>query len=261
MSKERIQTRISDAIAVVTLSRPAKRNALDMASFEELAKAGEQLASRDDVRVVILEGSGDHFCAGLDLGVLRNGVPDASLFEAVDDGGANFFQRATEVWRRLPVPVICAIRGVAVGGGLQIAAAADIRVAHPASRFSVLEIRWGLVPDMGLVGNLPSVAPDRLRELTFTGRFFDGREAYELGIVTRLDDDPAVAARGLAADIAARSPAAIRAAKQLLRTADEAVRAERLRLEARLQQALIGGQEHADLVRAAIAGQATGRPE
>lgn len=262
---------ISGGVADVRLDRPEKYNALSREMFAALGEAGERLAGERSVRAVVLSGNGRGFCAGLDFDSFRAmtagagdaphaGAPaparneqPARAQEKPDARPDNFFQRAAYTWKRLPVPVIAALHGVAYGGGFQIALAADLRIARPDARFSILEIQWGLVPDVALTQTARGVLRhDVVKELTWTGRVVDGREALSLGIVTRLADDPLAAAQELAREIAARSPDAIRAGKRLLEEAWHADPASGLALEARLQGGLIGTPNQVEAVKAAL---------
>lgn len=218
----RVRITIADGVADVRLSRPEKRNALDAAMFGGLIATGEQLKSEPSVRAVVLSGEGPDFCAGLDFGLFQAmasgeartvvGQPPAGNGPARATG-----QRAAYVWAELPMPVIAAVRGNALGGGLQVALGADIRIVAPDARLSVMEIQWGLIPDMTGTQLLPElVGRDIAKELTFTGRVVSGEEAVLVGLATRTATDPLAAALALAAEIADRSPHAIRAAKRLL---------------------------------------------
>lgn len=206
-----------DGVAQVRLNRPDKMNALDPAMFDAIVETGEALRTMKGLRAVVLAGEGRAFCAGLDIGSFAAGGsdPTRSLTERTH-GNANRPQEAAMTWRKCPVPVIAAVHGVCFGGGLQIASGADIRVVHPDARMAVMEMRWGLVPDMGgyaLWRGL--VRGDRLRELTYTNREFSGREALDLGLATFLEDDPLARATAIAAEIANRNPEAVREAKRL----------------------------------------------
>jgi enoyl-CoA hydratase/carnithine racemase len=215
MAEQRVTVTVTDGIADVRLNRPEKRNALDTAMFAGLITAGEQLASEPGVRVVVLSGEGPDFCAGLDFGsfaAMRDGERLSLLADvppAGDSPAQATGQRAAYVWAELPVPVIAAVTGNALGGGLQIALGADIRIVAPDARLSVLEIKWGLIPDMTGSQLLPELVGR-------DGRMVSGTEAVALGLATRTDPDPRSAAFELARGIAARSPHAIRAAKRLL---------------------------------------------
>ena len=206
-----------DGVAQVRLNRPEKMNALDPEMFARIIEAGQTLNQMKGLRAVVLSGEGASFCAGLDVssfGAAPN--PDQAPLAERTYGNANLFQEVAMQWRKLPVPVIAAIHGVCFGGGIQIASGADIRVVHPESRMAIMELKWGLVSDMGgyaLWRGL--VRDDVLRELIYTNRQFSGAEAKDLGLATYLDDDPVAKATAIATEIANRNPHAIRAAKRL----------------------------------------------
>jgi enoyl-CoA hydratase/carnithine racemase len=246
-------------VAEVRLNRPDKLNALTPAVFRALAAAGQSLAAEADLRAVVLCGAGRAFCAGLDLasfGGADDSITTGSL-AARTHGAANLFQAAAWVWRTLPVPVIAALTGVAYGGGLQIALGADIRMARADTRLSVMEINWGLVPDMaGMVLMQKLVREDILRDLCLTGRVVSGVEAKEFGLVTALHEDPHTAAMEKAREVAAKSPAAVRAAKRLLNLASSAPPESVLMAESYEQAALIGSAEQRETVRARLEGRA-----
>lgn len=239
-----------EGIADVRLNRPDKYNALSHEMFAAVVAAGESLADRKDVRVVVLSGNGPGFCAGLDMGNFQKmGSSDGAKAEKpaviAKKAGAelpgNHAQLPGLVWKRLPVPVIAAIHGVAFGGGCQIALGADIRVIAPDAKMSVMEIKWGLIPDMSLTQTLRDLVPiDVAKELTFTGRIMSGEEAKGYGLATRVADQPYEVAMELAREIADKSPDAIRAGKQLYETAWHADERTGLELEEKLQVGLIG---------------------
>ena len=208
-------------IAQVRLNRPDRLNALDRGMFDALVEAGQALSAMPGLRAVVLAGEGRAFCAGLDLSAMQDlaGPGGPSLVER-SHGNANLFQQAALVWRKLPVPVIAALHGVCLGGGLQIAAGADIRIAAPDARLAVAELRWGLVPDMGGFALWQDcVRADVLREMTYSAREFFGEAALAMGFVTALDGDPLGRASAVAAEIAGHNPQAIRAAKALFNRA------------------------------------------
>lgn len=218
----------SDGVAQVRLTRPDKMNALDPEMFDRLIEAGQALHEMKGLRAVVLAGEGRAFCAGLDLSnFARTPDPDTPRITDRTHGNANVFQQVAVQWRKLPVPVIAAIHGVCFGGGLQIASGADIRVVAPGARMAIMEMKWGLVPDMGgyaLWRGL--VRDDVLRELVYTNREFTGEEAHGIGFATHVDPDPLPRATAIAAEIARRNPHAIRGAKRLAaatveRTTDE----------------------------------------
>jgi enoyl-CoA hydratase/carnithine racemase len=256
---ERISVSMREGIADVKLNRPDKLNALDQDMFAALAKTGRALAGDRSVRSVVLSGEGRAFCAGLDFtGFMAmagegsaSSAPRRNPLERVEGSPANFAQSAAYVWVELPVPVIAAVHGVAYGGGLQLALGADIRFVAPDARLSVREIQWGLIPDMTGTQTLRHlVRQDVARELTYTGRIVSGTEAVELGLATRVSETPYQAALEIAAEIASRSPDAVRAAKELLTAAPLVSIEEGLALEEKLQRSLIGRPNQVEAVQA-----------
>ncbi|MDX1516845.1 MAG: crotonase/enoyl-CoA hydratase family protein [Woeseiaceae bacterium] len=248
-----VDVTVTNRVAEVRLNRPDKRNALNIELFDALGRVGRQLADNPAVRAVVLAGNGEHFCAGIDTGLFAGGLDDsfAERMRPVPPSPANSFQAAAYVWRELPVPVICALHGVAFGGGLQIAMGADLRYAAPDARLSVMEIRWGIVPDMAITSTLRHVvAVDQLLELALTGRVIDAHEALGRGLVTAVHEDPLAAARETASQIAAHSPDAVRAIKRLILDGFRQSDADALALEAGLQLQLIGSPNQVEAVRA-----------
>ncbi len=240
------------AVARVTLNRPDKLNALDLEMFAALPEAAADIAADADINAVVLCGAGRAFCAGLDLSAFEKGPELASsLLEPAGDGPATRAQAAALAWRELPQPVIAALHGQVFGGGLQIALGADIRISAPDAQLSVMEIRWGLIPDLGGSQTLRGLtAQDQAKLLTLTGRILSGEEARAANLVTCLADDPLGSAMTLAQTIAAQSPDATRAGKRLLNEAWHGPVAEGLRLEATLQASLIGSANQMEAVRA-----------
>ena len=257
--EERVSISISEGVADVRLVRADKMNALDQAMFEALVAATDRLSKDKSVRVVVLSGEGRAFCAGLDMGRFAamkekggNGIPGGENRDltARTHGQANFPQQAVWGWRQLPVPVIAAVHGVAFGGGFQLSLGADMRFLSPDARMSVMEIKWGLVPDMAGTPILAGlVRDDILRELTYTGRIFSAQEAQSYGLATRICDDPRAAAFEVAREIAGKSPDAIRAANRMLNNLSvdpgPALLAESVE-----QQKLIGSPNQTEAVRA-----------
>jgi enoyl-CoA hydratase/carnithine racemase len=256
-TEQRVRVDVAGHVAVVSLSRPEKHNALDLPMFDGITAAIERLQAERGVRAVVLHGEGPSFCSGLDLaGVMAAGDGLGAVTGRLQDASPNYFQRVSYDWIRLPVPVIAAIHGNCFGGGLQIALGADIRIAAPDARLSVMEGKWGLVPDMGITRALPRlVGIDVAKELTYTARVFSGEEAARLGVVTRCSDAPLAAARELADEIAARSPDAVRAAKRLYDESWTASPEESLALEAELQGRLIGSPNQLAAVTAGFTKQ------
>jgi enoyl-CoA hydratase/carnithine racemase len=261
---DRVTVDLKAGVADVRLNRPDKMNALDPAMFTALAEVGSELARSPGLRAVVLTGEGRGFCAGLDMasfaamsegeraaGSQKKERAAGGLLDHTAAGPANFGQSAAWVWRTLPVPVIAGIHGVAYGGGLQIALGADVRVVAPDARLSVMEIKWGLVPDMSGTQTLRHLVRDDVaRELTYTGRIVSGEEARELGLATRVDENPQQAAHEMAMEIASKSPDAIRADKKLLNAAFMVSLEEGLQLEASLQASLIGRPNQVEAVKA-----------
>jgi enoyl-CoA hydratase/carnithine racemase len=254
MSEDRVRIEVADHVATVSLVRSDKHNALDRAMFEAIIGAAERLAGESGLRAVILHGEGPSFCSGIDLASLIS--TDAGIDAIVAplrDEPPNWFQRTAYEWLRLPVPVIAAVHGNCLGGGLQIALAADVRIAAPDARLSVMEVKWGLIPDMSITRTLPRlVGIDVAKELTYTGRVVSGAEAHQLGLVTRLADDPPASARELAAEIASKSPDAVRGAKRLFNASWTGLADETLALEAEIQQSLIGSPNQLAAVAAGL---------
>ena len=240
MMNERVSTTITNRIAEVRLTRADKMNALDPAMFEAIGQAIDALASRQDVRCVVLSGEGRAFCAGLDMTSMVGG--GSGLTErSRNEQGSILPQHVTWGWHMLPMPVISVVHGVAFGGGFQIMSGADMRIAAPGTRFAIRESHWGLVPDMaGFPLWRGLVRDDVLRELVYTAREFDAAEALRHGFITRIAEDPYAAAMELANAIAERSPHAIRGAKRLLNMAHDADPQTMLEAETEEQVNVIG---------------------
>ncbi len=253
----RVSVEYKDHIAHVTLTRGDKMNALDDAMIKAILSAGQEVAAAD-IRAVVLSGEGKSFCAGLDMASfvsMAHTDPTEWLMTRSHED-ANELQEIALIWRRVPVPVICAIQGVAYGGGLQIALGADIRIAHPEAKVSVMEMKWGLIPDMGGMVLLPElVRSDVLRLLTYTARPIGAPQAADWGLVTKLSDDPLTEALALAEDIAGKSPSAIRAAKRLIDVAETRDRAQVLLAESSEQVDLIGKPDQMEVVMAQMQGR------
>jgi len=254
---DRVSITIDGGVADVRLNRPDKLNAVDGPMFSALVEAGESLKADRSVRAVVLSGEGRGFCSGLDFSSFKamgDGELGSSLGDAPrrDDGRiTNVGQQAAYVWTEMPAPVIAAVHGPALGAGFQIALAADIRFIAPDATMSVLEIRWGLVPDMTGTQMLPRlVGLDVAKELSFTGRMVSGTEAVELGLATHLADDPRAAALALARDIASKNPHAIRGVKALLNMAGQVPLAEGFKAEERTMASLIGSPNNVEAITA-----------
>ncbi|WP_367394654.1 crotonase/enoyl-CoA hydratase family protein [Cupriavidus sp. Agwp_2] len=261
-SNERIIVTIEGGVADVRLNRPDKMNALDQAMFDALIETGEQLARMQDLRAVVLSGEGRAFCAGLDMGRMAgmlSGDGGSSESESDSIGGGRLGKRtngisnrpqyACMVWRELPVPVFAAVHGVAFGGGLQVALGADVRYVAPDTKLSVMEMKWGLVPDMaGMVLTRGLVRPDVLRELVYSARVLSGTEACELGLATYVADDPRAAALEAARQVAQKNPDAVRAAKRLMAVVERGDNAAILQAESDEQDRLVGSPNQREAV-------------
>lgn len=259
VTEDRVRVQVgAGGVATVTMVRADKHNALDQAMFDGLTNAAEQLVRDTSVRAVVLHGEGKSFCSGLDVASFMGGSGGTGVLLNRDDGRlANFAQRVTYDWSLVPAPVIAAIHGNCFGGGLQIALGTDIRIAAADAKLSIMEVKWGLVPDMGITQTLPRLLPiDVAKELTFTGRIVSGSDALALRLVTSTADDPLAAALALADEIAQKSPDAIRAAKRLYNEtweSDDAAAA--LVLESELQAGLIGKPNQIAAVMAGMSGE------
>ncbi|MER6939875.1 crotonase/enoyl-CoA hydratase family protein [Nocardioides sp. NPDC127514] len=212
-----VTTEINDGIAQVRLNRPDKLNALTLELLQELVDTAKVLGKNHDLRAVVIAGEGDAFTAGLDFAsVLRDPKKIVGAFLPRPFRGTNLFQESVWAWRRLPVPVIAAVHGHCLGGGVQIALGADFRIAEPDSQWSVLEGKWGIIPDMTGIRSLSEVVGiDTAKKLTMTAEQFSGERAYELGLVTELSADPVATATAFARKLSERSPDQLAAAKRL----------------------------------------------
>ena len=262
---ERVTISVVDGIADVKMNRADKRNALDNAMFTSLNAAGEYLKKLDGLRVVVLSGDGASFCAGLDFssfaqmaeaGAKANAAdnkadrePDMNAGSMVDGRITHMAQQVCWVWQEVPVPVIAAVHGHALGGGIQIALGADIRIVHPDTQLSVREVHWGLIPDMtGTLMLSRLVRPDIVKNLVFTARVFSGHEAHEMGIATQLSQNVHANAMTMAREIAGRSPEAVRGAKKLINLLANSGAAEQFAAERETIGKLIGTANQAEAV-------------
>lgn len=258
ITDNRMTVSLVEGIADVRMNRPDKRNALDSAMFASLANVGEFLKTLPGLRAVVLSGEGASFCAGLDFSSFQGMAQGTFGADSDNNPGTRPEDRITHlaqqvcwVWQEVSVPVIAALQGHALGGGMQIALGADIRIAHPDTQLSVREVYWGLVPDMtGTLTLSQLVRPDVAKELVFTARILDAREGKDLGLVTRLSDEPLQDAMALAREIANRSPDAVRGAKQLLNRQAGAQAAQQFAAERDEIHRLIGSDNQAEAVRA-----------
>ena len=255
----RVTTTITDHVAHVTLTRPEKHNAVDPEMAEAIVAAGDAL-SEADIRAVVLSGEGESFCAGLDVmsfAQLAASDPDGVVMPRTH-GTTNMFQEVAMVWRKLPVPVIAALHGVAYGAGFQLALGADMRIATSTTKLAIMEMKWGLIPDMGGMVLLPRLArSDVIRQLTYTAKPIAADQAERWGLVTELNDAPLDRAMELAQDIAGKSPSAIRAAKRLIGAAESGINEAAILLaESREQADLIGKPHQMEVISANMSGRA-----
>lgn len=253
----RVSVEYRNHIARVTLTRGDKMNALDPDMVAAIIAAGQEVAA-SDARAVVLSGEGRSFCAGLDLASFA-GMGQRDTHEWLTTRShhdANEMQEVAMVWRRVKVPVIAALQGAVYGGGLQLALGADIRIAAPDTKLALMEMDWGIVPDMGAMALLPSLMrSDVLRQMVYTAYPIGAEQGERWGLVTSLADDPLAAALALAGEIAGKSPAAIRAAKRLIEATESHHRSEMLLAESREQVDLIGKPEQMEVVAARMQGR------
>ncbi|NLJ54575.1 MAG: crotonase/enoyl-CoA hydratase family protein [Intrasporangiaceae bacterium] len=249
-----VTTTVTEGIARVELTRPDKLNGLTLQTLDALVAAARRLRADRTLRGVVLTGAGPSFCAGLDFGtVMKDPAGVARAFVPRPWRGSNTFQEACWAWRRLPVPVVAAVQGHCYGGGLQIALGADFRFTTPDSQWSVLESKWGLIPDMSGVQALSQqVGLDVAKRLTMTGEVIDGTEAVRLGLATGVSDDPVRDAYALLSEIATRSPDSVAATKRIFERTWTSGARSTFRWE-RLEQALLLGAANTKIVRAAAA--------
>lgn len=251
MTEQRVTIAMEGGVADVRLARADKMNALDPAMFDGIIAAIDQLSGMAGLRAVVLSGEGRAFCAGLDMASMASGGSGIDLDHRPWADAANVVQQVSWGWRTLPVPVIAAAHGVAFGGGFQILSGTDVRFAAPGTRLSIMEMKWGIVPDMaGFALWRTTVRDDVLRELTYTAREFSAEEGAALGFVSHVAEDPHAAAMALAKEIAARNPAAVRAAKRLASLSAEAGPAEIFKAESEEQRKLMRSPNQVEAVMA-----------
>ena len=239
---ERVLITIEDGIAIVTLNRPDKYNGLDMPMFEAITRAAKTLKKDRSVRAIILNGAGDAFCSGLDVKtVSKNPVNFLKLLVKPGRRISNLAQNVGYIWRDVPAPVIAVTHGYCFGGGFQIALGADFRFSTSDCEFSIMESKWGLIPDMSLTVTLRELVPiDLAKELTMTARRFDGTEAKAMGLVSRVSDDPMAEAMNFARELAERSPDAVAASKLLFNRSWNATDRTALDWETQLKKKVLG---------------------
>lgn len=244
---------ITNHIADVRLNRPDKMNALSWDMFEAITAAGKQLAQDRSIRAVVLSGEGRSFCAGMDLENFTSDQMDDMFGPGRGGFWPNYYQSPAYVWKSIPVPVICALHGAAYGGGFQIAMGTDIRIAHPETRLSLMEVKWGLIPDMSASVTLRDlVRLDIAKELTFTGRVVEGEEAQQVGLVTSLSDTPLETALEMAAVIAGKNPDTLARGKYMLENNWHGDAHQALSEEERLQAPILKSPNQVEAVFSAI---------
>ncbi|MCX7560728.1 crotonase/enoyl-CoA hydratase family protein [Sulfitobacter sp. F26204] len=253
----RVTVTYDNHIAFVRLTRADKMNAVDPEMIDGIIAAGQEVAA-SDARCVVLSGEGKAFCAGIDLtslaGMMGKDPADVIMPRTHGAGTTNQWQEVAMIWHRMEIPVIAAIHGVCFGAGMQLALGADIRIAAPGTRFAVMEMKWGIVPDMGGMVLLPQlVRSDVLRRMTYTAEQIDTDQALVWGLITEAAADPLAAATELATTIAGKSPSAIRAAKRLIAIAESNDAASVLEAESRLQSELIGKPHQMEVIAAEMA--------
>lgn len=249
---DRVTITVEGAIATVSLNRPDKHNGLDLPMFHALVDAARALRKRREVRAVILRGEGPSFCSGLDVKSAFSSMPKfARDFATFGIKKRNIFQDVGLCWRDLPVPVIAVIQGNCFGGGMQIALGADFRIAAPDAKLSIMEVKWGLIPDMSGTVTLRELMPiDQAKYLTMTGRVLSGSEARDYNLVTSVSDDPLMAARALAAELVGKSPDALALGKKLFQRNWLASENTALKLERRFQFKLLNSRNQRITVKA-----------
>ncbi len=253
-SMARVTVTYENHIAFVRLTRADKMNAVDQAMIDGIIAAGQEIAE-SKARAAVISGEGKAFCAGIDISGLSGmiGKDPAKLLmpRTHGDETTNQWQEVAMIWARLDIPVIAAVHGACYGAGLQLALGADIRIATPDAKFAVMEMKWGIVPDMGGMVLLPKlVRSDVLRLLTYTAMPVDAAQALAWGLITQTADDPLAKATELATLIAGKSPSAIRAAKRLIDTAETQDANAVLLAESQEQVALMGKPEQMEVVAA-----------
>ena len=255
-NEQRVTVTVTDGVADVRLNRPDKRNALDHAMFDGIFAAADQVANDASVRVVVLSGVGKAFCAGLDTSLLSQMAGERTTESGAFRNLRVDAPRAVRVWTELSVPVIAAVHGVAVGGGIQLALGADFRIVAPDAQLGALELRWGIIPDMCGTQLLPRiVGPDQAKLLMMTARTISGEDALRIGLATQVADDPYGAAHELARELTLRNPDGLTAIKRLVGIAQDLPFAEGMQQEYDLAGPVIGTANQREAVLANLEGR------
>lgn len=249
---------IKNRLAHVQLQRPEKLNSLTKETFEDLVEIGQRLRSNESVACVVITGAGQAFCAGLDLKefkTIQGGEESSAVVLGERLGAARALgQQSVHIWSLLEVPVIAGVHGVAMGGGLQLAIGADVTVVAPDTKMSMMEINWGIIPDLSGTQVLPRrVGASRAKLLTFTGEVFSGRHAGEIGVADEVHDDPVGRALELGRHIANKSRPALVWAKKLIDMAGNVELSEGFDSEQRALAELVGAPEQLDAVNKQLA--------
>jgi len=208
VTNQRVKIDIDDQIARVTLVRSEKHNALDMQMFYSIVDAIEKIKKDTSIRAVIVSGDGESFCSGLDVkSVMSNQKNAIKLLWKWWPTFPNLAQKVTIGWRQLDVPVIMALHGKCWGGGMQIALGGDYRIASPDTSLSIMEAKWGLIPDMGgTPGLMENVALDHSMKMAMTAETINAEQAEKIGLITQIAVKPMQAAMELANQLVERSP-------------------------------------------------------
>ena len=247
---------INNHVADVRLNRPEKMNALSWDMFDAITAAGQSLVENRDVRAIVLSGEGRSFCAGMDLENFSSGGMSDPFGDGRGGNWPNYYQAPAYIWKSIPAPVICALHGAAYGGGFQIAMGADIRIAHPDTKLSLMEIKWGLIPDMSASQTLRDLVPlDVAKELAFTGRVVNGQEAKDIGLVTSVNENPLESALEMAAVIASKNPDAVARSKYMFESTWRGDNLQGLAEEERLQTPVLMSPNQVESVMAAVEGR------
>lgn len=243
---EAVTYELVDGVAVVTIDRPDKRNALNMDVFDGLLACGRRAAGDDDAGAVLVRGAGGNLSAGLDLSVMGELAAD------VDHDFVDHLQQCFTVFEDLDKPSVALVQGWCLGGAIQLAAACHVRLVAPDARISVMERRWGLIPDLGGTWRLPRlVGQGRATELILTAREVDATEALAIGLgeVALGADDPFGEALQWTSALAA-GPGAVRRAPRLVRENLDRPRGDALQAERAAQLELIAGPDTTEAVMA-----------
>lgn len=204
-------------IVHIIINRPEKKNALNFAVLQELINFANQLKKDRIVRAIIIKGEAQIFSSGIDLTDLNS--PKQKLFACWEllKPKQSLFQKTCLIWQELPVPVIAVIEGYCFGAGLQLALACDLRISSKDAQFSIMESRWGLIPDMGITQSLKSlIALDLAKKLTWQAEQISAETALRYGLITEIAENPHHHAQQLAEQFSQRSPDAILAGKRVL---------------------------------------------